>query len=291
LDWVAFQCLWPCEYAASGQPCQFCFSGGDFENASKKGKALPNAVPAADIADIVSYALKNDGVSHVQITGGSTFDGRAETKYITEYLNEIKKIQLSLPGWSDASVERKSLDSPARPYGWGEILLYITPPSDTNVIDNYFNLGASRIACSLEVWDSARAREITPGKVSITGRDKHLKILEYIAQKYGNGKAFSNFIIGIEDFETLAEGAKWLAERGIMPSASVWMPMGRPVQGSMKAPGIDYYKRVKELFSELYNKYNLEPTASRGLNVCIERDIWNYSSEAKFDTGSQRLLY
>jgi hypothetical protein len=104
--------------------------------------------------------------------------------------------------------------------------------------------------------------------------------LEYIAEKYGHAKAFSNFIIGIEDFSTLAMGATWLAERGILPAASVWMPMGRPVMGSMKPPDVDYYKRVKERFAELYTKYQLEPTKSRGLNVCIERDIWNYANNS-----------
>jgi hypothetical protein len=55
--------------------------------------------------------------------------------------------------------------------------------------------------------------------------------------------------------------------------------------GSMKAPDIDYYRRVKELFAELYTKYKLEPTQSRGLNVCIEREIWNYAGEIpKTDT-------
>jgi len=49
------------------------------------------------------------------------------------------------------------------------------------------------------------------------------------------------------------------------------------VQGNMKAPSVDYYKRVKEFFAELYVKYELEPPRSRGLNVCIERDIWNYA--------------
>ena len=252
LDWVAFQCLWTCEYAAAGQPCQFCFSGGDFENSAKRGKALPKAVPAADVAEIVNYALDNDGVSNIQITGGSTFDGNVETEYITDYLTAIEK--------------------PA-----GETLLYITPPADISLIDRYFSLGASRIGCSIEVWDINRASIITPGKVNITGRDRHLRVLEYIAQKYGHGKAFSNFIIGIEDFATLAEGAKHLAERGILPTASVWMPMGRPVMGSMKAPDVDYYKRVKELFAELYTKYKLEPPKSRGLNVCVEREIWNYA--------------
>lgn len=27
-QWVAFQCLWPCEYACAGESCQFCYSGG-----------------------------------------------------------------------------------------------------------------------------------------------------------------------------------------------------------------------------------------------------------------------
>ena len=258
LDWVSFPCLWSCEYAASGQPCQFCFSGGDFETIAKKGKALPQALPSSDVSEIVSYAVNNDGISNIQITGGSTFDGQTEAAHITEYLTAIGKLQPNITG---------------------ETLLYITPPADISLIDRYFTLGASRIACSIEVWDMALASSITPGKVNITGRDKHLQVLEYIAQKYGHGKAFSNLIIGIEDFTTLADGAKWLAERGIIPTPSVWMPMGRPVQGSMKAPDGDYYRRVKELFAELYIKYDLEPTKSRGLNVCIERDIWNYAVE------------
>ena len=175
LDWIAFQCLWACEYAAAGQSCQFCFSGGDFEASAKKGKALPKVIPAPDVAEIVQYAFDNNKVRNVQITGGSTFDG---------------------------------------------------------------------------------------------------------LKKYGHGKAFSNFIIGIEEFSTLSKGATYLAERGILPTASVWIPMGKPVRGSMKAPNVDYYKRVKELFAELYMKYKLEPTQSRGLNVCIEREIWNYANNS-----------
>ncbi len=257
MDWVSFQCLWACEYAATGQPCQFCFSGADFESAVKQGKALPQAVSAADVAEIVKYAIDNVGACSVQITGGSTFNGLTEAAHITNYLTAIGQL-------------------PVKPCG--EILLYITPPMDFSLIDRYFSLGASRIACSVEVWDMALAKEITPGKVNITGRDEHLRALQYIAEKYGRAKAFSNLIIGLESLDTLAEGATWFAERGIMPSASVWMPMGRPVRGTMQAPGIDYYRRVKELFGGLYLKYNLEPTPCKGLNVCIERDIWKYAT-------------
>jgi len=139
-----------------------------------------------------------------------------------------------------------------------EVILQITPPKDITVTDLYIEMGTSRIACSVEAW--ARARAVTP-------------VLEYVAQKHGSAKALSNFIIGVEAFDSLAEGTSWLAEKGVLPTASVWMPTNK------SAPKLDYYRRVKEHFAELYNKYGLEPPASKGLNVCIARDIWNYSKK------------
>ena len=70
-----------------------------------------------------------------------------EAGHIRAYLEEIRR-----------TVDRNKLN--------GEILLYITPPEDLDLIDEYFSLGASRIACSLEVWDPDRAAVITPGKIA-----------------------------------------------------------------------------------------------------------------------------
>jgi hypothetical protein len=194
---------------------------------------------------------------NVQITGGSTFDGEAEAEHIRSYLRALKPQKNTT----------------------GEILLYITPPGDYSLPDEYFALGATRIACSLELWDEEKAGTVTPGKMDFTTRSRYLEALTYIAERHGPGKAFSNFIIGIEDYDTLKTGATELASRGILPSASVWMPMGRPVLGTMSPPGVDYYRRVKELFAELYVKYGLAPPDTRGLNVCIERDIWKYAAQ------------
>ena len=47
--------------------------------------------------------------------------------------------------------------------------MYITPPKEREVIDRYFEMGADRIACSLEVWDDRLAEVITP--VSYTHLD------------------------------------------------------------------------------------------------------------------------
>jgi hypothetical protein len=111
--------------------------------------------------------------------------------------------------------------------------------------------------------------------MQFTTRERHLNALTYIAEKFGKNKAFCNFIIGLESVETLKEGATLLAERGIIPSASVWMPMGRPVMGSMAAPAIDYFRQVKDMLADLYTRYNLSPAGGCGLNVCIEKDIYH----------------
>jgi hypothetical protein len=217
---------------------------------------MPQAVNSGDVAEIVAYAFEHAGANSIQITGGSTFQGKTEAEHIRAYLRAI-----------DGAVGMDRVK---------ELLLYITPPESTDLIDEYFALGASRIACSLEVWDLERAKIVTPGKIAFTTRERHLEILEYTAKKYGPGKAFSNFIIGIEPFESLRDGAIYLAGRGIIPTASVWMPMGRPVLDTMQAPEAGYYRRVKELFAGLYRKYNLEPAGLCGLNVCMERDIWKH---------------
>jgi len=151
----------------------------------------------------------------------------------------------------------------------------VTPPKENSVVDDYFSLGASRVACNIEVWDDDLEKTITPGKYEFTTKKRQISVLSYIAEKYGKGKAFSNFIIGLEPFESLKKGATYLAQRGIIPGASVWMPFGKPVMGSVKAPGLYFYKKVIDMLAELYIKYGLSPAGGKGLNVCIEKDIYN----------------
>ena len=261
-DWVAFQCLWPCEYAMAGKACQYCFSGGQFEALARRNKPMPFIPSPGDVAEVVQYAIANDGVNSIQITGGSTFRAEDEERHVTAYMSALNE-----------EVGRGNIT--------GEILLYITPPEKTDVIDRYFELGADRIACSLEVWDDERAAIITPGKHEFTTKRRQLDALTYIAERHGPGRAFSNFIIGLEPIETLREGAKFLAERGIIPSASIWMPFGKPVMGSVKAPDVDYFRAAKELLAELYEKYNLMPAGGCGLNVCVEKDIWMWAKSTK----------
>ena len=65
-DWVAFQCLWPCDYACAGKPCQYCFSGGQFEALARRNKPMPFIPSPQDVSEVVLYAVEHDGVNSMQ---------------------------------------------------------------------------------------------------------------------------------------------------------------------------------------------------------------------------------
>ncbi|MBM4025231.1 MAG: hypothetical protein FJ280_07460 [Planctomycetes bacterium] len=261
LDFLSFQCLWPCQFAKTGHACQFCYSGGVVERLSKRKKPDPPVPTPRDAAEIVEFAVtKEKSASHIQITGGSTLNTQAECQRIVQYLSEIHRV---------VGLENIT----------GEVLVYTTPPRDPTEVDQVFAAGADRIACSLEVWDKELAKIITPGKAKFTGRQRHVDCLTYIAGKYGPNRACTSFVVGVEPAESFLAGARYLAQRGIVPIASIWIPFGRPVMGKMEAPGLEYYRRVKEGLAGIYEDYDIEPPGSFGLNVCLCRDIWNHRSE------------
>lgn len=256
MDWLSFPSLWKCDYALRGEPCQYCFSGGELASLSKRRKPLPRYPTPDDVAEIVEYAiLKEKCANSIQITGGSSFDDCAEIETIKGILQAI-----------DRRVGRKNIP--------GEILVYMTPSKDPESIDALFEAGADRVSCSLEIWDEELAKKIMPGKMNHTGRKRHLDCLHHIASRYGKNKACSNLIIGLEPVESVLEGAEYLASHGIVPIASVWIPFGRPVLGSMKTPDIQFYREFKLGLSRIFQRYGIIPPGERGLNVCICRDIY-----------------
>lgn len=254
-EWLSFYMLWPCDYACAGEPCQYCYPGGELAALTKWKKRLPRYPTPNDVAEIVKYAVTSNLANSIQITGGSTFNVQAECDKIKAILDTINN-----------RVGRHNIS--------GEIIVYTTPPADPSLLEQLFEAGANRVSCSLEIWDEELAKVVMPGKMKFTGRKRHLAALEYIASKYGPNKACSNFIIGIESIASLLAGAEYLASRGIVPVASVWIPFGRPVLNKMKALDLEYYQAVKRGFSEIYHKYGIEPPGGFGLNVCICRDIW-----------------
>lgn len=262
-EWLSFQLLWKCDYACVGEPCQYCFSGGEIAALMKKKKPLPPYPTPEDVAEIVEYAiLKEQCARSIQLTGGSLFNDSLEIETITNILKAI-----------DQRVGRQNIP--------GEIVVYVTPPKDPQSLDQLFAAGADRVSCSLEIWDEGLAAQIMPGKMKYTGRKRHLDSLEYVASKHGKNKACCNFIIGLEPIESVLQGAEYLASRGIAPIASVWIPFGRPVLNSMKTPDLAYYQQFKMGLCQIFKRYDIVPPGGSGLNVCMCRDVYLRTDELK----------
>ncbi len=255
-EWLSFPFLWKCDFGLIGEPCQYCFPAGELASLSKEKKKHVRYPTPEDVAEIVEYAiLKEKCANSIQITGGSLFNDQEELEIIKNILKAIDK-RVGLQNIS------------------GEILAYITPPKNPKDLDQFFELGVSRIACSLEIWNEELASKIMPAKMRFTGRQRHLDSLHHVASKYGKNKACSNFIIGLEPVESVIEGAEYLASNGIVPMAPVWIPFGRPVLNSMKTPDLAYYQTFKNELSRIYKKYGVIPPGGKGLNVCVDRDIY-----------------
>lgn len=261
IDTLAYQYLWPCEIARAGYSCQFCYTGGISEQLAKKHKPEQQIPTHRDAAEIFDYAVNKEKMAeYIQITGGSTMNPQAECQIIGQLLHEID----SVAGLKNVR---------------GEVIVFTTPPSDPKSLDQVFDAGADRIACSLEIWDDKLAQLVTPGKVKFTTRKRHVDALKYIAKEYGPNKACSTFVVGLEPVESFLEGAESLARDGIVAMASLWIPFGRPVMGSAKAPGLEYYQKVKQGLAEIYDKYGIVPSGGAGFNTDIDKDIWMHRKE------------
>jgi len=261
LDVLSFPYLWSCVHARGGQACQFCHCGGFSRQLARSGNPEPPFPTAQDVADVVTYALKTEKLArYIQITGGSLATPEAECHLATEML-------LAIYGISGF----KELPS--------EISVFTSPPSDPALIDQLFEAGADRVACAVEIWDEDLAERICPGKAKSGTREQLLNTLQHIADKYGPNKACSGFVVGLEPLESFLAGAEFLACRGIVPIVSIWMPHGRPVLGMSKAPGLDYYRHVRDGIAEIFYKYKIHPPGGTGFNVCLCRDAWNHCND------------
>ena len=261
VDTLAYQYLWPCELARAGYSCQYCYTGGISEQLARKHKPELRIPSLRDAAEIFDYAVNKEKMAeYIQITGGSTMNPKAETQTIGQLLHEID----SIAGLKNVK---------------GEVIVFTTPPTDPKDLDQVFDAGADRVACSLEIWDDKLAEIVTPGKVKFTTRKRHVDALKYIASEYGPNKACSTFVVGLEPVESFLSGAEALARDGIVAMASLWIPFGRPVMGNAKAPGLEYYQKVKHGLADIYEKYGIVPPGGAGFNVDIDKDIWHHRKE------------
>jgi hypothetical protein len=255
LDMLAFSYLWACEIAKTNNECRFCHCG-NFTSQMVRAKCWQDfEFPVQDVVDVVQFAVDNDPQTKIlQMTAGSTFQPDAE---IDRYVSILKEIE--------------------RRVGLAKVnggILFLTPPHKPALLDKLFDAGAGRLAFDLDIWDEKLFEKYCPGKAKYTTRKQHLAALFYAAEKYGPKRACSVFVAGLEPVESLIEGCTFLAERGIVPLPSPWMPIGVTNPELPAVPDVNYYRILRKEVAKLYEKYGLEVPGTVGSSVCLSRDIY-----------------
>lgn len=74
-QWLSFQLLWKCDYAWAGQPCQYCYSGGELRALAGKRKPVPTYPGPEDVARSLATRSWRKGV----LTASSSREGRPST--------------------------------------------------------------------------------------------------------------------------------------------------------------------------------------------------------------------
>ncbi|HBT78000.1 MAG TPA: hypothetical protein DEB39_13990 [Planctomycetaceae bacterium] len=255
LDMLAFSYLWPCELAKSINQCRFCHSGNTTSQMVQAETWQDFDFSVRDIVDVVRYAVDEDPKAKIlQMTAGSTFRPDAEINRYVAILADIER-----------RVGLAKVDGG---------ILFLTPPSDPTTLDRLIDAGAGRLAFDMDVWDETLFEKYCPGKAKYTTRRQHLDALLYVADKYGPNRAFSVFVAGLEPLDSLLEGMRFLAENGIVPLPSPWMPFGVANPELPPTPGLDYYRQLRKEVASLYRTYGLEAPGTVGSSVCLSRDIW-----------------
>lgn len=237
-----------CSLIDTGKDCLFCNINTTHKRfAGREGVQWKHP---KQIAETMKEAQK-DGYDHFTITGGYVPE-RREVEYYLDSAEQIREV-----------TGQKTFN----------VTAVIGAPLDLTVIEKYKEAGFESMAFNTEVWGKDFFRAICPGKVDVCGGyDNWLDAIYYAVQVFGRGHVRSNFVSGLQPKSQLLEGIETLAGKGVVATASQWVPnIGSALEGH-KSPGWEwhydvYWKNFQILksngitFKELYD--------STAGNTCI----------------------
>lgn len=165
----------------------------------------------------------------------------------------------------------------------GEVLLKNTvfvPAQNIplDLIDNLYKLGLGMISINMELWNKDLFKKLCPGKEKIFGREKYIEMFDYLCKKYKRGFVKTNFVLGLEDIETLKVGIEELAKKGCFSSGTIFYPTpGAILNKDYQNKDVNYYIEVYKFIYKMAVKYNLRIPWSKNTRISgLEWDIQEY---------------
>jgi hypothetical protein len=137
------------------------------------------------------------------------------------------------------------------------IVAVTAPPKTFDLLHVMKDSGISIVAFNLEAFSPVSFALHCKGKDKV-GRDVYFNSLVEAAKVFGTGKAWSNFVLGLEPISDLLEGCELLAKLGITPGANVYhRDHGASLRGDV--PEFDLVVRFYKQLATIYDKHEMQP--------------------------------
>lgn len=135
--------------------------------------------------------------------------------------------------------------------GTNRIYAMILPPKPEQAVEailEMYRYGVNEFAFNMEIFDSARAKEIMPGKAVAFSRDDYINALitaRYVVDDKYKENVRTMFVAGLERTTSLKQGLRIVIDNGIQPMLSVFRPL----------PGTGLADALPPSLAELYELY------------------------------------
>ncbi|MBT3720264.1 hypothetical protein HOG47_01340 [archaeon] len=241
----------------------------------RKGSKIKSDIFAPQLEGIVAIGLYNCAIPDLEKCGFCASFDYSGLKYSTDEfeaefdrVNEVEAIK-AITVNAGSLIERSDRGYGAMaPYvrilrdkGVQEINLELMPPDMDQ--ENLQNLlyeirddGVTSIQFNLEVWDPELRVEVMPYKGAIP-TSVYLDTITEASEVFGPGKVSSVLMAGLNDSESLREGAFAVIDAGGVPSIEPFRPLkGTPMENW--SPDINYKEVIeltRDIVGELQQRY------------------------------------
>jgi radical SAM protein (TIGR04043 family) len=224
-DCLATTVFQKCAYWDSNKRCKFC----GIELSLKNGRTIEQKTPQ-QLSEVARVAKKLDNIRHVVLTTGTVHPPKDTVEYICNCTRSIKD-SVNLP-----------------------VHVQIEPPSNTDDLVELKAAGVDTIGIHIESFDFNVLSDIAPAKAAL-GLQRYEKAWEKSVEIFGINQVSSFLIIGLgESRESVIEGAKYLAKKGVYPFLVPIRPIpGSWLQDSVPPPAelmIELYQEVSEVLTQ-----------------------------------------
>ncbi len=233
-----------CAFFRKGDACRFCALSAVMDHELRE-KRLPMVPNYEILAEAVAIASEHIELREIKLNGGSVYHVTKEAEYNKKCAEHI----LSTAG----SIEEVTVFSQAL---------------DEDGQKQLKDVGVTNVFFDMEAWDEHLWEQIVPGKAKTVGRAEWLRRLETAVGIFGRGHVACNFVAGFESapflqgclsheesLRSYLEGFRWLTERGIVPSFTVWVPL----TDRRLSPKTEYFLTLAEELHKMLLEHDMYP--------------------------------